>query len=58
MKIKIPKGWRKLRKGTVIERGDKFKVRVGWERSCWWGEQVGGPLCLNTYIRRIKKGSK
>ena len=58
--MKIPKGWKKLRKGTVIVKGDKFfnspkdicfslwglGERVGWNS--------GKPLVYIRKIRRIK----
>lgn len=30
-KIKVPKGWYRLRKGTVIKRGDKY-----WDLGIWF----------------------
>ena len=63
-KIKAPKGWRVMRKGTLLKTGDKFfhggywyctKIagfKVGWDESL--EERSGGAA----YIRRIKKGKK
>jgi len=61
MKIKIPKGWRKLRQKTILRIGDKY-----WSflYSSWnpVNAQRAGccDLSIYTYIRRIakKKGAK
>ena len=65
MKINIPKGWRKLRKGTKLERNDKFYD----EATEWWWcvsyccgsyakHRSGVYLKSYTYIRRITKKGK
>ena len=60
--MKIPKGWRKLRKGTIICEGDKFLFdfpKNQWLSTMAIGEKVGGGIvAMETYIRRIKKGTK
>lgn len=62
--MKIPKGWRKLRRGTRIQYGDMCKNKLDLEWSLTgmgesakvgWDEVCKNPL---TYIRRIKKGTK
>jgi len=50
-KIKIPAGWRKLRKGTVIENGDKWNNLDGWMRTFRTGDRIIQSDA--TYIRRI-----
>lgn len=53
--IHIPKGWRKLRAGTIIKPGDRFAslAESEWRVTSAQGFLVG-QLC-DLYIRRIKK---
>lgn len=57
----IPKGWRKLRRGTLIRRGDRCRwyvpAAVGWRETECEGEKVGATAFTEvTYIRRkVKK---
>jgi hypothetical protein len=52
-KIKIPKGWKKLGKGTFIKRGDKWFdcSNHRWNKSVSVGERVG--FLQDIYIRKI-----
>lgn len=60
MKTKIPKGWGKLRKGTMIEKGDMFLSGNGtWRKAYFSGvDKVGWdekhPPMIK-YFRKIKK---
>lgn len=57
--MKIPKGWHRLRKGTVIKEGDKFLLsQLGWRPSLCVGFKVGGTFAARFYIRRNRKGPK
>jgi hypothetical protein len=63
MKPKIPKGWHKLRKGTVTRIYDNgWSVSRGWFDTWYPGHRVGHSVCLDCepYIRRNakKKGTK
>ena len=58
---RIPRGWRKLRRGTILREGDHFLTNHGKEHfhTMYVGDKVWesmGTKC--TYIRRIKKGPK
>lgn len=51
--LKVPKGWRVLKKGTVIKEGDKFDS-VGWWDTGAIGKRVGqkiGGVASGCYIR-------
>ncbi len=50
--LKIPRGWRKLRKGTVIAKGDAFIYGDRIIDSLRIGEKTRGQA---VYIRRIKR---
>ena len=55
--MKIPKGWRILRKTELLRRNDKYwnGIAQEWERS----KGVRWPVTeLAVYIRRTKKGKK
>jgi hypothetical protein len=61
-KMKIPKGWRRLRRGEKIKTDDKFRCDSYWEETSavgaiypnWIPKESTAP-----YIRRItKKGRK
>lgn len=54
---KIPKGWRKLRKGTVLTNEDKaFFKGEGFDYTNCAGEEVGNWACdCEPYIRRVTK---
>jgi hypothetical protein len=55
MQIKIPKGWRKLKKGTLIRQGDRFlDWRGRWISTRDQGWHVG-ELNGAIYIRKITK---
>lgn len=55
--LKIPKGWRKLRKGTPLQKGDRG---WGWDTGRWFYTtlaliRVGyGAADAEPYIRRRK----
>ncbi len=63
--MKPPKGWRWLRKGTVIQDGDMY-----WSRACKEfhvsasaGDEVGDSIYISSgeeipYIRRIKRKNR
>ena len=61
--VKIPKGWRRLRRGTKIRQGDKVRWWLpsdsGWQGASCWGHSVGltisGP---HIYIRRKAKKAR
>jgi hypothetical protein len=55
--MKTPKGWRKLRKGTVIRKGDKYfcPMTQNWWYSGNIGLKVGFTLSSHTYIRRTRE---
>lgn len=57
-KIKIPKGFRKLRNGTPIVEGDKYHVTGNTFRVTQF--RAGDLLSVkeSTYIRRIAKKAK
>jgi hypothetical protein len=61
-KIKIPKGWRVLRKGTRLVATDECNVRTDlndWMPTMYPGECVGSELAnCPTYIRRITRPAK
>lgn len=66
-KIKIPKGWRKLRKGAIVRATDKYYVPAlqKWNRANsvirFSGDVVGqnyGDLDVQPWIRRIRKTAK
>jgi hypothetical protein len=51
--MKIPKGWRRLRNGTVIKRGDKLfnDVTDSW---VWVDMTIGmRVVCDGNFIRRL-----
>lgn len=53
IKPQIPKGWRRVRVGSLRKHGDKF-----WSNGQWHTTTMGGfPQCWPnfTYIRKIKK---
>lgn len=62
--VRIPKGWRVLRRGTIVRNGDKWMtglVRDGsmtpsgfWIPTGWPGDHVNHSI----YIRRIAKPRK
>ena len=61
-KIKIPKGWRKLRLGETVKEGEYY-VGGGELFKCYGliGVKVGKwgiDTTTSPYIRRIKKGKK
>lgn len=53
IEMKIPKGWYKLNRGTIIEDGDKFHdIEKGWLLTEAPGVVVGSfAINLLTYIR-------
>lgn len=52
---KIPKGWHKLRKGTVIKQGDKVLSGRYWYLTGAQGSEVERHwFTQGPYIRRIK----
>lgn len=61
--VKIPKGWRRLRRGTKIRKGDKVRYWLprdsGWALAICIGYSVGqtiqGP---HIYIRRKAKKAR
>lgn len=56
MKIKIPRGWRRLRAGTLVKDGDEFNLENDWWLpTTLYNRKVPASL---TYIRRIKKSKK
>lgn len=59
-KIIIPKGWRRLRRGTTIRKGDKLWVHGHevWGCTSYAGEKIGTPLTDCLYIRRITPKAK
>lgn len=65
-KIKIPAGWRRLRKGDVLRDGDKgwfpantFGAVGKFEFTAYAGERAGNRWADATpYIRRIPKKRK
>ncbi len=56
--MKIPKGWRMLRFGTRIKKGDKFHP-LSFDNNKWWPtdciEFTVGWTSAICYIRRIKR---
>lgn len=56
---KIPNGWYKLKKGTIIKENDQFDLNNGWYNTLCNGCKVGSEGAkLSTYIRRKKKISQ
>jgi hypothetical protein len=56
--MKIPRGWRKIRRNTHIEDGDRFYLDEfnGWFPSALMGMRVGIKGQTDcTYIRRIQR---
>lgn len=51
---KIPKGWRKLRRGTRIQKGDRYYNGRRWLKVAASIGYLVGMLSF-AYIRRIKK---
>jgi hypothetical protein len=59
MNRKIPKGWHKLKNGTIIRTGDKF-LSVG--RNRWFPTQIGRCKLTNAgddfYIRKNRRAKR
>lgn len=55
MKPIIPKGWRRLPKGTLLKTGDECWVGLGWVQTSLQGEAVED---RSIYIRRITPKEK
>jgi hypothetical protein len=58
--IRPPKGWRLLRPGTVIKKGDKYYglLTYKWEKSSAIGQTVrpsNGYVFVAAYARKIKR---
>jgi hypothetical protein len=52
---KIPKNWRRVKRGDVIRRGDKYH---SWINNKWKETESAGDTALGlTYIRRRREGS-
>lgn len=52
--MKIPKGWKRLRKGTVLKPGDKFSAGSNWLVTGEEGRIVGVTASEKFYIRKTK----
>ena len=51
---KIPRGWKKIRPGWIIRRGDKYNLGDKWVSFIYF---IGDPAVIaegETYIRRVK----
>lgn len=56
----IPKGWKKVRRGTLLRAGDKFYNRFAqgnWMET-FRADELFDSKNTNTYIRRIAKKKK
>ena len=51
---KIPPGYRKLRKGTILRKGDKFPAAGKWFRTMQVGDKFGN-CTASSYIRPVSK---
>jgi hypothetical protein len=62
MKPKIPRGYRKLRKGTILREGDLFELldESGWVETVAVGKRIGIKSYTDMpYIRRAaRRGRK
>lgn len=62
LKIKIPKGWRKLKSNEIIKRGDCYWSfnRLAWGKTCEYGKLTVKQAIkfwdgiTDCYIRKIK----
>lgn len=60
-KIRVPKGWKQLARGTTIETGDMFELNSGWEPTNSEGLKAGYFVTNGKptiYIRRINRQPK
>lgn len=58
--VKIPKGWRRLRRNEAIHKGDKFRVQGMWVLSVNWIDLKikVGECASSIYIRKVKRATR